>query len=349
MTAFEFTLPAVRGFQSGRACYSAMCPVRLLPKLFPVTLASVTTAEQPFRKADGKRVREIARHFGANVDDVTLSAVTISVECSMRFVPWGTARRGSPAIGELQIPLDAPLIVQDGIHRIYGLQSALQLNPSLAEFCVPLVIFEDADGNRRGQIYSDIKRHGRSTPQSLRIGRDDRDDIARLTREMIPLVADFADSIEMEKTAISNRSRKLFTLSALYQANQTLLSGHKDDPYDDQLKLATEFWNITAAQFPEWHELVHGPRSSAEIRQSYVHVHGIGLAAIARAGRKLLQQSPRQWKSQLRKLATLDWSRANRKLWEGRAMIGGKLSKSSGAVAQTADAVFAHLGLSHQK
>ena len=349
MTAFEFTLPAVRGFQSGRPCYSAMCPVRLLPKLFPVILSSATADEQPFRKADGKRVREIACHFAANVDDVTLSAVTISVERRLRFVPSGTMRRGSPAIGELQIPLDARLVVQDGIHRLYGLQSALQMNATLADVCVPLVLFEDADGSRRGRIFSDVERHQRSSPQSLRIGLDDRDDIARLTREMITEVELFADSIEMEKTAISNRSRKLFTLSALYQANQTLLSDHKGDPYEDQLKLATEFWHITAAQFPEWQELVCGPRSSAEIRQSYVHVHGIGLAAIARAGRKLLQRSPRRWRSELRKLATLDWSRSNRKLWEGRAMIGGRLSKSSSAVARTAEAVIAHLGFSDQK
>ena len=183
--------------------------------------------------------------------------------------------------------------MQDGIHRLYGLQRAFKMNAALADFCVPLILFEDADGSRRGQIYSDVKRYERSSPQSLRIALDDRDDIARLTREMITEVALFSDSIEMEKTAISNRSRKLFTLSALYQANQTLLSSHKDEPYEDQLKLAIEFWTTVGAQFPEWQELIRGPRSSAEIRKSYVHVHGVGLAAIASASRMLLQQSPR--------------------------------------------------------
>lgn len=345
MSAFEFSLPAVRGYQSGRPCYSAMCPVRHLPKLFPTNLSATVSDDHAFRKADMKRVREIARHFAANAADVTLSAVTISVESRLRFVSTGTARRNTPAIGELQIPLDARLVVQDGIHRIYGLQGALRINSALADFCLPLVLIEDSDGSRRGQIFSDVKRHERSSPQSLRIGLDDRDDIARLTREMIPSVEAFVDSIEMEKTAISNRTRKLFTLSGLYQANQTLLSGHKDEPYGDQLKLAIEFWTIVAALFPQWSELVLGPRSSAEIRQSYVHVHGIGLAAIARAGRELLRLSPRRWKAEVRKLAKLDFSRDNRILWEGRAMIGGKLSKSSSAVAATADVLITHLGL----
>ena len=101
MTAFAFTLPAVRGIQSGRPCYIAMCPVRMLPKLFPVIVSSDTAAGHPFRQAEAKRIREIARHFTANIDDVTLSAATISVEGSLRFVPLETTRRGSPAIGEL--------------------------------------------------------------------------------------------------------------------------------------------------------------------------------------------------------------------------------------------------------
>ena len=41
----------------------------------------------------------------------------------------------------------------------------------------------------------------------------------------------------------------------------------------------------------------------------------------------------------------LDWSRSNTKLWEGRAMIGGKLSRSSSAVARTGIVVKKHLGL----
>ena len=100
--------------------------------------------------------------------------------------------------------------------------------PSLGDDCIAMLIHVDPDGSRRGQIFSDVKRHERSAAQSLRIGLDDRDEIARLTREVITAVPVFADAIEMEKTAISNRSRKLFTLSALYQANRTLLADLKD-------------------------------------------------------------------------------------------------------------------------
>ena len=208
-----------------------------------------------------------------------------------------------------------------------------------------MVVHVDPDGSRRGRIFSDVKRYERSSAQSLRIGLDDRDETARLTREVIAAVPIFVDSIEMEKTAISNRSRKLFTLSALYQANQILLADQKDTPYAERLKITTEFWTKVAAQIPGWTEIVKGPGSAADIRATYVHCHSIGIAAIARAGRSVLAQSPKGWKKQLAKLSSLDWSRANVGLWEGRAMIGGRLSKSSSAVARAGNAVKLHLGL----
>ena len=346
MTRSEFNIPAVRGKQAGRAFYTAMCPIRLLPRLFPVGVDQTTSdSHQPFRKVNVSRVREISKDIVAHHDDFHLAAVTISVEHEVRFVAAGKPRAKQMTVGDLFIPLEARLTILDGIHRIYGLQRAFKQCPSLGDESVAMLIHVDPDGSRRGQIFSDVKRHERSTAQSLRIGLDERDEAARLTRGVIAAVPAFVDAIEMEKTAISNRSRKLFTLSALYQANRTLLVDRTHDSYKQRLKLATEFWTEVADRIPGWAEVVKGDTSPAEIRASYVHCHAIGIAAIARAGRALLAQSPNGWKKRLAKLSSLDWSRSNTKLWEGRAMIGGRLSKSSSAVARTGDAVKRHLGL----
>ena len=342
----EFSIPAVRGTQAGHAFYTAMCPIRLLPRLFPVGVDQTTSdAQQSFRKVNRARVREIAKNIVAHHDDFHLAAVTISVEQQVRFVAAGTARPKQVAVGDLIIPLEARLTIVDGIHRIYGLQRALKECPSLADECIAMLIHVDPDGTRRGQIFSDVKRHERSSAQSLRIGLDDRDETARLTREVIAAVPVFVDAIEMEKTAISNRSRKLFTLSALYQANKVLLADHKETSYEARVQLATEFWTEVAARIPDWTEIVQGETSAADIRAGYVHCHAIGITAIARAGRALLAQFPKGWKKRLAKLSSLNWSRANTKLWEGRAMIGGRLSKSSSAVARAGNAVKRHLGL----
>lgn len=346
MSSVEFSIPAVRGTQGGHAFYAAMCPISLLPKLFPVgTDQTLTDSHQSFRTVKVSRVREIAREIVAHHDSFHLAAVTITVEHEVRFVTGKSNPKTQLAAGELCIPLEARLTIVDGIHRIYGLQRALKECPSLASECIAMVIHVDPNGSRRGQIFSDVKRHERSSAQSLRIGLDDRDETARLTRDVIAAVHVFVGAIEMEKTAISNRSRNLFTLSALYQANQILLADQKDNPYTDRLKIATEFWIEVAAQIPGWTQIVKGPASPADIRAGYVHCHAIGIAAIARAGRALLAQSPKGWKKRLAKLSSLNWSRSNVALWEGRAMIGGRLSKSSSAVARAGNAVTIHLGL----
>jgi hypothetical protein len=54
---------------------------------------------------------------------------------------------------------------------------------------------------------------------------------------------------------------------------------------------------------------------------------------------------PRDWKQRLERLSSLDWSRSNTKLWEGRAMTAGRLSKKSVNIALTASAIKRHLGI----
>ncbi|MFO1045911.1 MAG: DNA sulfur modification protein DndB [Planctomycetaceae bacterium] len=346
MSAIEFNIPVVQGRQGRRPFYTGMFPVKFLPKLFPIGAnPSVAEAHQSFRSVNLTRVREIAKEIVAHQDNFNLAAVTISIEQAVRFV--APARLASKLLttGELYIPLDAKMTIIDGIHRIYGLQLALKELRDLGDECLAVVIYVDPDGVRRGQIFSDVKRYERSSAQSLRIGLDDRDETAKLTRDMISHVPVFANSIEMEKTAISNRSRNLFTLSALYHANQLLLADLKYVPYADRLKIAVEFWVAVSEQIPDWSEIVNGPKSAAEIRATYVHCHAIGIAALARAGRALLAEPPKRWKKRILKLRTLDWSRTNTQLWEGRAMIGGRLSKSNSAVARAGNAVKLHLGI----
>jgi DNA sulfur modification protein DndB len=346
MKHVEFNIPAVRGMQGGHAIYLAMCPIHLLPKLFPVAIEDSTgESHQSLRRANAARVREIAAEIVEHSKDFHIATVTISVEHTVRFVATENANTKHPVCGELFIPLAARLAIIDGLNRVFGLQRALSKCPSLADDSIAMLIHVDPDSSRRGQLFSDAKRHERPTARSRRIAFDDRDEFARLTREMIAAVPVFANAIETEKSAISNRSRKLFTLSALYQANRVLLADCKHDTYKQRLRLAIDFWREVSKHIPGWFEIVKGDTSAADIRAGYVHCHAIGAAAIARAGRELFDQSPNDWKKRLAKLSTLDWSRSNKKLWEGRAMIGGKLSKSGSAVARAGIVVKRHLGI----
>jgi DNA sulfur modification protein DndB len=100
-----------------------------------------------------------------------------------------------------------------------------------------------------------------------------------------------------------------------------------------------------AKHVPDWGLAKERKISAAELRRDYVHAHTLALAALARAGHDLLIKHPRDWKPKLSKLSAIDWSRTNTKLWEGRAMSAGRLSKKTVNVVLTGNAIKKQLGL----
>ena len=100
-----------------------------------------------------------------------------------------------------------------------------------------------------------------------------------------------------------------------------------------------------ARQFPAWAQVRDGKLAASEVREGFIHSHGIALQAIGKAGNALLKGNPGGWKSRLKPLAQIDWSRKNARLWEGRALIGGKVSKVTTNVILTTNAIKRHLGV----
>jgi DNA sulfur modification protein DndB len=96
---------------------------------------------------------------------------------------------------------------------------------------------------------------------------------------------------------------------------------------------------------PEW-ELVRKSRlTSGEIRKDFLHSHGVAIQSLAITGNQLLNENPKDWKKKLGLLKNIDWSRQNTKVWEGRALIAGKVSKNSTNVSLTTNAIKQKLGL----
>ena len=100
-----------------------------------------------------------------------------------------------------------------------------------------------------------------------------------------------------------------------------------------------------ANYFPEWLQVREGKMTSSEIRRDFIHSHSIALQALGRVGNALLKTNPSNWKKELKKLKDIDWSRANSKLWEGRAMLGGRVSKATHNVILTTNVLKKKLGL----
>ena len=60
---YSHTFPAARGVQAGRPCYIAMCPMRLVPKIFVFDEAEVPPELRAQRSLNKSRIPEIADYL----------------------------------------------------------------------------------------------------------------------------------------------------------------------------------------------------------------------------------------------------------------------------------------------
>jgi DNA sulfur modification protein DndB len=345
MAGFELQLPGIRGTQAGQDYYLVMCPLRHVPRLFQLADEGIPPELRAQRVLNKGRVPEIARYIIENRDSYVLSSIVGSIDTDVVFEP-ATGKVGNSGLGMLRLPISTRLLIHDGLHRRTAIESALRLKPELGDETISLVLYVDPGFRRSEQIFSDLKRHESRSSRSQGIVCDGRDELSMITKEVVKRVAVFEGMTEMARSKISNRSLKLFTFSGIYHATKILLSQKQASPFADRLDMATEFWTEVASNIPDWSRAKRREISLAELRATCVHSHAIALSALARAGRSLLEIDRRKWRGRLARLQKIDWSRSNRQLWEGRAMIAGRLSKSNINTVLTGNVVKRLLGLS---
>jgi len=321
-----------------------MCPLGLVPRLFPVDAEGLRPALQLQRVLTRNRIPELVRYLTRHPKSYILSSLTASINADVHFqsVPGS---EGVAVLGYLKIPMNAQLLLHDGLHRRMAIESALEQRPELAIETISLVLFVDPGLRRSEQMFTDLKRNETHSARSRSILCDHRDETARLVKAVVGRIPVFAELTEMSRSTISNRSAKLFTFSGIYHATVLLLSGKQQEAFGIRLTLATDFWSEVAKHVPDWQRARAHEVSTAELRKTCVHAHAIALAGLARAGKTLLEQFPDSWREKLAPLAAMDWSRGNARLWEGRAMIAGRLSKARVCVVLTGNAIKRQLKL----
>jgi len=343
---FGYAFPAIRGVQSGREYFASMCPLRLIPKIF---LFDEDEAELPAdlraqRTLNRNRIPEIANYLIENRDSYVFSALTASIDAEVEFQPIGEGGEAS-LVGLLQVPMGAKFIINDGQHRRAAIEAALREAPELGDESIAIVFFIDQGLARCQQMFADLNRHGIRPSKSIGVLYDHRDEMAVLVRRIVLQSSFFKDLVETERSTLSARSRKLFTLSALFQATQDLLKGLDLKDEDEAAALAVEFWEAVADVMPEWQLVKNRKMSSGEVRTDFIHSHGVALHAIGIAGNSLIRQRPKAWKGSLKKFLQIDWARANTKDWEGRVLVGGSVSRTNQSLALTVNKIKTVLGL----
>lgn len=342
---FSYVFPAIRGVQAGREYYVSMCPLRLLPRLFHFDDEELMPELRAQRTLNRGRVPEIVRYIVDNKDSYTFSAITASVDGEMRFEPVGQDSAASFRMGTLTVSMDARFIVNDGQHRRAAIEAALAQAPELGDETIAVVFFVDQGLQRCQQMFADLNRHAVKPSASLGILYDHRNAAAKVAKHLSLTSPVFKNLIETERSTLSARSRKLFTLSALHFATVDFLPEKEIEDFPRASQRSQEFWEAVGAQIPEWIYVREAKMTAGEVRRDFIHCHAIVLQALGRAGRDLYQQFPNEVHKRLQRLRKVDWSRSNAQVWEGRAMLGGSMAKSGLNVTLTTNEIKRVLGL----
>ncbi len=336
------TFPVIRGLQAQREYFVAMWSLRTLCQISIFNEDELPPELRAQRILNRSRIPEIAGYILDNPADYVFSALTVSIDSQVNFVPLPD----QDELGALSVPMDAKFIINDGQHRRAAIIEAIKQRPELAHETIAVVFFLDIGLERCQQMFADLNRHAIRPSRSIGLLYDHRNDKARLAKMVVLKSPLFRDIVDMEKSSLAARSRKLFTLSAMFNACADLVQGMADGDLQKDADIARDFWHELSKHFPAWSQVQAGRQPASELREGFIHGHGIALQAFGKAGNALLKADRKGWRTRLARLSKVDWSRTNTSLWEGRAMIGGRISKMTNSVILTTNVIKDALNLS---
>ncbi len=343
-TDFGYHFPAIRGIQAGREYYVSMCPLKLIPKIFLFDDEELVPEIRAQRTLNKIRVPEISNYILENPDSYVFSAITASINGEVRFDPLGESENQG-RIGSLHIDMQAQFIINDGQHRRAAIERALKNEPKLGDETIAVVFFIDRGLALCQQMFADLNRYSIRPSRSLGLLYDYRDDRAQLAKLVALRSKAFENLVEMEKSTLSKRSRKLFTLSAIYSGNTALLNGQELSDINNAVDKCSSYWDAIGETIPEWRLVRESKITAGEVRRDFIHSHALVLQALGHVGNQLLQKRPQGWRKSLAELKKINWAKSNTKTWEGRAMIGGRISKASQNVTLTTNFIKERLKL----
>jgi DNA sulfur modification protein DndB len=342
----NFVFSALRGIQGGREYYVAMCPLNLIPKLFLYNEADLPPKLRSQRKLNKSRIPDMVNYMVENKDSYFFSSLTASIDGEINFIPADKEGHLSK-IGTLIVPMDSKFIINDGQHRRAAIEKAIIQNEELGFETISVVFYVDRGLKSCQQIFSDLNRTAVKPTKSLNILYDSRDPFSKELIDLIAAIPIFSDDLtEFEKTSISNRQNKVFTLNSIFHATRELIGkkGKIDSIQKSDKDFIINFWNQIYQNMPDWKKIVAGECSPYEMRSSNISVYGITLHALGCVGKALTEQKKDNWPNNLKKLKNIDWSR-NNKDWNNRAIIGGKITKMNNNLILTSNYIKTNIGL----
>jgi DNA sulfur modification protein DndB len=291
-----------------------------------------------------KRVPEIAKYIIDNEDGYLFASITASYKSNVTFTPINGPEGN---LGTVSMELGtANFVINDGQHRCAAIAQAIKMNPALAEESISVLLFPYESRNRVQQMFSDLNRFVVKTSKSLDILYDKRDPMSFVTLEMADKVPVFKDQVDKDAVSLQVRSPKLFSLSALYDANQELLRERVEEEATqfELVAIAVDYWKEVSKAMPAWGKVKMGDLKAMELRQSNISSHAVVLRAIGGVGADLMREYPGHWKAKVQELGTVDWKKSNRD-WENICIVAGSVVSNRQARLATKAYLKERLGL----
>ena len=106
-----------------------------------------------------------------------------------------------------------------------------------------------------------------------------------MARYLVKHVQPFIRLTEVEKSSISYRSTKLFTISNIKYASKAPPRKSSAGPISaEDMEIATEFWRAVCDAMPDLVAADKKKVATSELRFKYVRAHGVALQAIGLMG-----------------------------------------------------------------
>lgn len=340
-------VPAMRGKMGSRTYYACLMPLEAIQSMFKFDpeerqWLDLSPEQREQRVLNKGRLPVITSYILENEDDYLFASITASYKSEPVFIP-SSMSEGEGNIGLLKLKLGDELTINDGQHRCGAIVEAVKKNPALAAQTISVLLFPWESTVRVQQMFTDLNRHVVKTSKSMDVLMDNRDPISIATRFALDRIPVFKELTEKLDMSLKAKSTKIFTLAALYDANNDLLKEHQNDDVEDNAKRLVEYWSAAAAHMPDWTKVMKGQQTSAELRAGSISAHSTVLRALGGLGSELMKQDD-AWRDRLSALATIDWSKRNPD-WQNVCIVANSVVSNRQARAAAKSYIKGRLGM----
>ena len=329
-------LPAMRGKMGSRTYYSCLMPLDAIQSMFKFDpeerqWTDLGPEQREQRALNKARVPALTSYILDNEDDYLFASITASYKSQPVFTSSGQSE-GGENIGMLRLKLGDELTINDGQHRCAAIVEAVKKNPELATQTISVLLFPWEDIIRVQQMFTDLNRHVVKTSKSLDVLFDKRDPVSIATMFALDKVPVFRELTEKVDASLKAKSTKIFTLAALYDANNDLLKDQEHEDVEDNAKRLIEYWTVVSENMEDWTKVFKGQKTATELRAENISAHSTVLRALGGLGSELMKDP--KWKERLAALAHIDWSKKNPD-WQDVCIVANSVVSNRQARAAT--------------